>query len=287
MKRHPRLTATLTFAAAISAASLPACGHTDLTVTTYTSDAGFAVNSHLVAGQTDAVLIDGQFFKADAQKVAQMVKDSGKTLKLIVLTHAHPDHYAGIDEILKVFPGVPVQSTPEVVADFNAKGPGTLQGLQQSFPGQVADKLATITALPGDTIDIEGNTLQVVKIPEGESVTSLAIYATRQKLLFSGDNLYNNAYLWVAECKTAAWSTNIDTLRGLGEIAQVYPGHGPAPGTSSVLDADQAYLRDVTPILKSAASSDDAIAQIKAKYPTYTGTNLLGYSTPTYFMSCR
>ena len=54
---------------------LAACGPADVAVTSYTSDPTFAVGSYLIAGEKEAVLVDGQFFKADAQKVAQLVKD--------------------------------------------------------------------------------------------------------------------------------------------------------------------------------------------------------------------
>jgi len=277
----------LTTSMLLVSSTLIACGPSELTVQSYTSDPGFAVGSYLIAGQSEAVLIDGQFFKADGQKVAQLVKDSGKTLKSIFLTHAHPDHYAGLEEIVKAFPGVAVQSTPEVVADFNAKAPATLQGLKAGFPGQVADNLVNVTALPEAKIELEGNELQVVKLMEGESATAAALYAPRSKLLFSGDALYNNAYLWLAECHSTEWSQNIETLRGLGALDKIYPGHGAAPATSAVLDANLAYLRDVPPMLKAASSATDGIAQVKQKYPSYTGPGLLELSTPTFFNSCR
>jgi glyoxylase-like metal-dependent hydrolase (beta-lactamase superfamily II) len=277
---------TLAFTSTL-ASTLIACGPSEITVQSYMSDPGFAVGSYLITGQTEAVLVDGQFFKADGQKVAQLVKDSGKTLKSIFLTHAHPDHYAGLEEILKVFPGVPVQSTAEVVADFNAKAPATLQGLKAGFPGLIADNLVNVTALSEGKLELEGNELQVVKLREGESVTAAALYAPRSKLLFAGDALYNDAYLWLAECKTTEWSQNIETLRGLGALDKIYPGHGAAPATSAVLDVNLAYLREVPPLLKAAPSATEAIAQVKQKYPSYTGPGLLELSTPTFFDSCR
>lgn len=285
MKRA--ITATLSLSVFAMTSTLIACGPSELTVQGYTSDPGFAVGSYLIAGQSEAVLVDGQFFKADAQKVVQLVKDSGKTLKSIFLTHAHPDHYMGLEEVVKAFPGVPVQATAEVVADFNAHGPATLQGLKAAYPGLVADNLASVQALSENKLELEGNELQVVKLLEGESVTAAALYAPRSKLLFAGDALYNSAYLWLAECKTAEWSKNIETLRALGALDKIYPGHGAAPATSAVLDANLAYLRDVPPMLKAAASATDAIAQVKQKYPSYTGAGLLELSTQTFFSSCR
>jgi glyoxylase-like metal-dependent hydrolase (beta-lactamase superfamily II) len=269
--------------------ALSACGSSvDLTVQPYTSDATFAVNSYLIAGSRDAILVDGQFFKGDAEKVAQLVQSSGKTLKLIFLTHAHPDHYLGLGALAAAFPGVPIQSIPEVVADYNAKAPAVYAAQKQMLPaGSLPDKLATVTALSGTALDLEGETLQIIKLTDGEASVSAVLYGARQKQLFAGDHLYNRAYLWLAECKVDAWKQNIERLRGLGELGAVYPGHGPAPATAAVLDENLAYLTDVPAIFKSAATAMDGITQVKQKYPSYTGAGLLEYSTPPYFTDCK
>jgi glyoxylase-like metal-dependent hydrolase (beta-lactamase superfamily II) len=260
----------------------------DLTVTTYTSDATFAVGSYLIAGPREAVLVDGQFTKADAEKVVQLVKGSGKTLKAVFVTHAHPDHYLGLDVIRQAFPTVPMQAIPEVVVDFNAKAPAALAGAQGNFPpGTIADKLVTLTPLADATLSVDGEVLQVVKLPEGEAVASAVLYAPRQQLLFAGDNVYNRAYLWLAECKTDGWTANLDRLRALGGLSQIYPGHGPAPATAAVLDEDAAYLKDAVAIFRAAPNAAEGIKQVRQKYPSYTGGGLLDFSTPGYFMNCK
>src|SRR4051812_35569857 len=59
------------------------------------SPEGFLANSTLVTGEKDAVLIDAQFTIADGKRVADAVKESGKNLTLVYVTHSHPDHYFG------------------------------------------------------------------------------------------------------------------------------------------------------------------------------------------------
>jgi glyoxylase-like metal-dependent hydrolase (beta-lactamase superfamily II) len=74
------------------------------------SQEGFLVTSTLVAGATEAVLIDAQFTLGDARKLAEMVKASNKKLTSVYVTHAHPDHYFGfaavkeaaLDIVLKI-----------------------------------------------------------------------------------------------------------------------------------------------------------------------------------------
>lgn len=264
------------------------CGSpVQLSVSNYQSDATFAVNSYLISGENDAILVDGQFTRGDAEKVVTMIKASGKTLRSIFLTHAHPDHYLGLDVIAAAFPGVPIVATAEVVAEFKAKGPDALASAKTNFgAANIADKLATVTVLSDDKLILEGEELQVVKLSDGESPSAAALYGSRQKLLISGDLLYHRAYLWLAECKSDAWVSNLRSLSRLGPIEQVYPGHGAAPATASVIDENIEYLGTVVPILQSANSVSDAIAKVKQRY-SYTGGGLLDYSTQIYFSACK
>ena len=87
--------------------SLASCTSTPpLTIQTFTSPPEIvAVNSHLISGATDAILVDAQLFRADADQVVAMVKASGKKLTTIFITHAHPDHYAGLDVIATALRG--------------------------------------------------------------------------------------------------------------------------------------------------------------------------------------
>src|SRR5215208_3736262 len=80
-----------------------------LTLQVYNADANsFHVNSVLVAGQTDAVLLDTGFTRADALRIAAMVLDSKKTLKTIFISQADPDFYFGIEPLKQAFPDAKV-----------------------------------------------------------------------------------------------------------------------------------------------------------------------------------
>ena len=61
------------------------------------SENSFGVASVIVSGKKDAVLIDTQFTLADAEKVAQEIKKSGKKLTTIFVSHGDPDFYFGLE----------------------------------------------------------------------------------------------------------------------------------------------------------------------------------------------
>ena len=90
-----------TAALAMMIAPVHAAG-TDLALTHFNpgNDAIFQVSSVLVSGQREAILIDAQFGKSQAEKVVDMVRASGKKLTTIYISHGDPDFYFGLDTVL-------------------------------------------------------------------------------------------------------------------------------------------------------------------------------------------
>jgi glyoxylase-like metal-dependent hydrolase (beta-lactamase superfamily II) len=111
--------AALTVASATAAAqkqpeALPAA---TLDAKVYTaSPEGFLVNSTLVTGAKDAILIDAQFTLADAHRVVAWVIESKKNLTHVYITHSHPDHYFGLEVIKQAFPKAKIVALPATVA---------------------------------------------------------------------------------------------------------------------------------------------------------------------------
>ena len=111
MKRfNPSLIALAVAAALAGCSQLPQAAHTSratagvkemaeapLIIGTYNpgEEAIFAVSSTLVQGKKEAVLIDAQFSAADARKVVEMIRKSGKKLTTIYISHSDPDYYFG------------------------------------------------------------------------------------------------------------------------------------------------------------------------------------------------
>ncbi|MFP3757894.1 MBL fold metallo-hydrolase, partial [Cupriavidus sp. SIMBA_020] len=90
---------------------------TELTLTPYNpgNDAIFQVSSVLVSGQREAILIDAQFGKSQAEQLVALVRASGKTLTTIYISHGDPDFYFGLDTVLAAFPRAKVVATAPTV----------------------------------------------------------------------------------------------------------------------------------------------------------------------------
>jgi len=259
----------------------------ELTVQSYASDvAGPAVDSHLIVGTKEAVLVDGQLFKADALKVIDLVKASGKTLTTVFLTHAHPDHYLGLETIRLAFPQAKIVTTAAVLTEFKAKAPGTFAYLKGMLTTQIADALAMPEALTGKTITLDGQEIAVIEAPHaGESESAAALVLPGKKALIAGDLVYHDIHLVLAECEWQGWLDNLTSLKAMG-FETIYPGHG-GKTDMAVLDADAEYIKAVIPIMDGAATADAAKTAIKQKYAKYGSDYLLGFSVDTYFTACK
>ena len=69
----------------------------------------------LISGARDAVLVDTFLTVEASRELADWVAASGKNLTTIYITHAHGDHFFGLEPILARFPGARVIARPEVV----------------------------------------------------------------------------------------------------------------------------------------------------------------------------
>src|SRR4051794_9348124 len=97
---------------------------TDINLDVYTCDAFELPNggtfspttSTLIAGDTEAVLVDTQYLEKDVKEVIRRIEASGKTLTTIFITHGHFDHYFGLEMLVSHFPEARAVASPPVAA---------------------------------------------------------------------------------------------------------------------------------------------------------------------------
>jgi glyoxylase-like metal-dependent hydrolase (beta-lactamase superfamily II) len=65
---------------------------------------GFLVNTHMVEGEAALVIFDGQLLNAYAAEVAAYASRLGKPVEQIIVSHGHPDHWAGLEVLAARFP---------------------------------------------------------------------------------------------------------------------------------------------------------------------------------------
>src|SRR4051795_7795320 len=80
----------------------------------------------LVTGQSEALLVDAAFTRADGHRLAAAVLDSGKSLTTVFVSHADPDFYFGAEVIADAFPDAVFVATPIVIEHIKHSYEGKL-----------------------------------------------------------------------------------------------------------------------------------------------------------------
>jgi len=104
---------------------------TSLSIQSFTSsEPGAWSNSYLISGATEAILFDVFMLRSDAKQIADGIMKTKKTLRTVMISHAHPDHFMGLDVITERFPEAQVVSTQNVATDIKTDGPWMFSMLQ-------------------------------------------------------------------------------------------------------------------------------------------------------------
>lgn len=199
-----------------------------------------AVNSFLVHGPSGVVVVDGQLTVADAGKVRAAVADSGRDLAAVLITHPHPDHYAGAGLIAG---DAPIVATPQVDAvirrDDEEKSAivGAMMGEQWPAQRRLPDRLVE----PGVAVELAGLHFRVSDNGPGESHVD-TLWWLDDQTVFAGDLAYNGMHAYLADAHYNEWLAALAELEAsLPDGATLYLGHG-EPAGKPVLGAQRRYI---------------------------------------------
>ena len=238
------------------------------------SENSFGVASTIISGKTDAVLIDAQFTLADAEKVAQQIKASGKKLTTIYVSHGDPDFYFGLEVFKKYFPEVTVYASPATVEHIKATAQKKLEIWGERLGKNITSNAILPQVLKGNSIDLEGQKLEIIGIKEFPSTTFVWIPSI--KTVVGGINVFGTSFhLWMADAQTAEvrkqWISILDKIENL-HPAIVIPAHAKSETTFdiSTVKHTRSYIQFYEEALKTNKTSEELIKTLKAKYPTLT-----------------
>jgi glyoxylase-like metal-dependent hydrolase (beta-lactamase superfamily II) len=273
------MTQSRTFFAAfwLAATLIQSASAAELTVTTHAaSAAGFMVNSHLIAGERDAILVDAQFIRSEAAKAIQMVKESGKNLKCILVTHGHPDHFFWLEDFQRAFPDARIVAAGDVIPDIEFYGPKAIAMWKPVFKDEIPDSFVTPKPVNSTSLFLDGQEIQLLSLRDGESAHATVVWIPGSRALIAGDLAYNKVHLWLRENRPEGWLAILDRLEKL-KPATVYPGHGPVGGPE-MLAADREYIQAFIAATAAPATRDEAMAKLNAAYPDYALPVIVEYS---------
>jgi glyoxylase-like metal-dependent hydrolase (beta-lactamase superfamily II) len=164
-----------------------------LQVHTGRGQVGYDVNSTMIIGERDMVVIDPQFSLSEAHKLAAAILETKKRLVTIYSTHAHPDHLFGLAVLKQAFPEARIVALPATVAAAKTGWPArqkfwfpvygsNIPGPEPVLPEELAAPVLTLEGeefpITGGVQGADGPGNSFVWVPSSSTAPTLAFPAT-------------------------------------------------------------------------------------------------------------
>ena len=242
---------------------------------------GTPVNAYIIEGTSGSVVIDATLTVSDGRRLRARVDELGKPLLGVIITHAHPDHYGGLVELVRGLE-VPVFATAGVEEVIRRDDPVKEQILRPMF----GDEWAPARAFPNqavaddELVSLDGIQLRVTDLGPSESPhDSIWTLEDSDRQVFSADLAYDRHHCYLADGFYEQWLANIARAREeLPVGVTLHPGHG-EPCGAEALDWQQRYIETFLHAVGSSdwINPDQAHAAVIARMLEYLPTSALQF----------
>jgi glyoxylase-like metal-dependent hydrolase (beta-lactamase superfamily II) len=258
-----------------------------LKVHTGRGQTGYDVNSTMVIGEKDILLIDPQFSLSEAHRLAAEILESKKHLATIYSTHAHPDHLFGLAVLKQAFPDANIVALPATanaaktgwparqkfwVATYGANIPGPEPVLPQELT-------APALTLEGEQFPVTGG------VQGADGPGNSFVYIPSLKAVVTGDIVFDQVYFGVPrDAARENWLKTIGQIAALNP-AIVIPGHeGPAATHDMrAVDFMKKYIADWDANVGKSKTPAEMRANVLRQYPLLAMEYTLDDRIATYF----
>jgi glyoxylase-like metal-dependent hydrolase (beta-lactamase superfamily II) len=236
-------------------------------------DDQFWNNSVIVEGEHQVMLVDAQLTKTSAERLLQEIKETKKPLSIIYITHEHADHFLGLEVFREAYPRVRIIANSAVVDRVNKVYPEKIDKWKKILGSGATSHVVAIEKFDGNFIEFENAKIEVLKNIQGDTDENTMLWIPGQRILISGDVLFNDMHVYTAETDTKArgkWLNSLNKIREL-KPSIVIPGHskvGAPLDASTAVDFTENYLLVFEEELKKAKDSDSLINAMKERFPS-------------------
>ncbi len=249
---------------------------------------GFHVNSQMIEGPTAVVIFDGQLLLPYADEVASYVQTLGKPVERIILSHAHTDHWSGLQVLTERFPDARVFALDGVADQLRARG----QARIDSFRPIYGDRIATKVTVPKETITegvqrIDGITYDFKRFVDAESDLQLAALLPEQKVLMAFDLVFSpNEHAFTVVDHFDHWMTVLESLKALRGYDTITIGHD-RPVHRSAIDSTITYIKRAKEIHAASADAKTYSESLKAAFPDRQLASMVDFSAKLLYAARR
>jgi glyoxylase-like metal-dependent hydrolase (beta-lactamase superfamily II) len=248
---------------------------------------GYDVNSTMIIGERDILLIDPQFSLSEAHKLAAEILETKKRLATIYSTHAHPDHLFGLAVLKQAFPDAKIVALPATVAAARTGWPARQKFWFPVYGANIPGPEPVLPEeLPAPVLTLEGEQFPITGGVQGaDGPGNSFVYVPPLRAVITGDIVFDHVYFGVP--RNAArenWLKTIDQMAAL-EPSIVIPGHE-GPGATrdwKAIDFMKKYIADWDANVARSKTPAEMRANVLEQYPGLGMEFTLNDRIATYF----
>ena len=229
---------------------------------------GIFSNAYLIETAQGIVAIDATLTVSESRALRDEVRALNKPLLAVLITHAHPDHVAGLTQLVGSS-DVPIVALASVEQLMRATEEAKRKQWGPVYKDEWINRWTYPTQLVKDreAVSFDGVTYRVYELgPGGDcDANSIWIMETNPKVAFVGDIVFNGTHSYMVDDGILAWLVNIEMIRALlADIPTIYPGHG-KPGSLELLETQKKYLLTYCTMVKELAAGKPTLTDAAKK----------------------
>jgi glyoxylase-like metal-dependent hydrolase (beta-lactamase superfamily II) len=231
---------------------------------------GYDVNSTMIWGAHDMVLIDPQFTLSEAHKLAAEILESKKNLTTIYITHPHPDHLFGLAVLKQAFPSARIVALSGTVAAAKNAWPARQKFWFPTYGNNIPGPDPVLPEeLSKPVLTLEGEQFPIAGPVQGDGPGNSFVYIPSLRAVVAGDTVFDHVYFGVPKDKAREdWMKTLDDIVALNPQI-VVPGHQ-GPGAQDSLASIQfmkKYIIDWDANVASSRTAGEMRSKVIAQYP--------------------
>ena len=236
-------------------------------------DDQFWTNAVIIEGVRAVMLVDAPLTKTSAEKVLQEIKGTKKPLSIVDITHEHADHFLGLEVFQEAYPRVRIIANAAVVDRVNKVYQEKRDKWKEILGSGATSHVVAISTFDGNFITFERSRIEVLKNIQGDTDENSMLWIPGQRILITGDVLFNNMHVYTAETDSKArrkWLDSLEKIRAL-KPSVVLPGHskvGAPLDASTAVDFTENSVFVFEEERKKAKNPESLIHTMKEKSPS-------------------
>ena len=206
----------------------------------------------MVMTSEGAVFIDTAQWITQLEQMIEFAKEKCGGVKYLINTESHIDHVFGNPYLKKA--GATIIAHEKVLDSYYKIPPAfnmttyeyNLDLLKRQDPTQTAKLLPEgeeeigkpdITFSDRMTLKVGDHTFEIFDTT-GHSPEQACVYCPEERVVFVGDNIFNNCQIWFHSIDFDALFKSLDWLQSL-DVDYIIPGHGPVRGKECIAENKQ------------------------------------------------